>query len=171
MEILELQNHHLVNKLDGWFRRLRKSLITVAGKFPGHELDRFMEKSSNRQFNNFGTWNRPISGKLIQNRAFSRKMIFKEFRGATKTDFWKTHPIMDEFPRCRSSSSPDILQKLGNWNFEKILDEFSGNRFRSYPGELKFRKNFWMSIPEFSNFPDYDRSIHTFKAWLWNLLE
>ena len=39
-------------------------------------------------------WARPISGNLIQNRIFSRKMIF---RGVTQTDFLKTHPNMDEF--------------------------------------------------------------------------
>ena len=37
------------------------------------------------QFNPYrrisGAWARPISGKLIQNKAFSRKMILKEFQG------------------------------------------------------------------------------------------
>ena len=58
------------------------SFLTLIGKFPGH--DRFLENSSNRQFYNFGAWNRPISGKLIQNRAFCRKMAH----------FWKTRPYL-----------------------------------------------------------------------------
>ena len=36
----------------------------IVGKFQGHELDR-------------------IAGKLIQNKAFSRKIVFHEFRGVT----------------------------------------------------------------------------------------
>ena len=36
------------------------------GKFPGHELDRFLE---NRQFYSFWAWHRQISGNLIQNGA------------------------------------------------------------------------------------------------------
>ena len=36
-----------------------------------------------------------MSGKLIQKRAFTRKMIFKEFQGVTQTEFWKTRPITD----------------------------------------------------------------------------
>ena len=55
------------------------------------------KKSFNPYWKISGSWARQISGKLIQNRAFSRKMIFKEFPGVTQTDFWKTHPNMDEF--------------------------------------------------------------------------
>ena len=33
-------------------------------------------------------------------------MIFKEFLGVTQTNFWKTHPNMDEFFRNKSSSCP-----------------------------------------------------------------
>ena len=72
----------------------------------------------------------------------------------TQTDFWKNYPNMDKFSRNRSSLFPDNVQKLNrysqkidgwlfqkliqlivwasyprnwNWNFEKILDEFSRN--------------------------------------------
>ena len=34
-----------------------------------------------------------------------------------------------------------------NWNFEKILDEFSENRSGSWPVKLKFRKSSWMNFP------------------------
>ena len=78
---------------------------------------------------------------------------------------------MDEFSRNRSSSCPNILQRLngfykklmdefsrnwfsscpGNRNFEKILDEFSRNPSVSHPEKLKFWKNFWVSYPGFAN--------------------
>ena len=45
-----------------------------------------LENLSNRQFKIFGHDIARITGKLIQNRAFSRKMIFKESRGVTQTD-------------------------------------------------------------------------------------
>ena len=54
-----------------------------------------MENSSNRQFYNFGSCHRPISGKLSQNRANS--------------------PNMDEFSKNRSSSCP------GNLKFRRIF--------------------------------------------------
>jgi len=70
----------------------------------------------------------PISGKLIQNRAFSRKMKFNKFRSMAQTDFWKTHPNMDEFSRNRSNSCPDISKKLNRysqnitgWIFQKSV--------------------------------------------------
>ena len=83
---------------------------------------RFMENSSNRQYYNFGVWHRRIPGKLIQNRACSQKMTFKEFRHVTQTDIWK------------------------NWKVthEKLMVEFSSNRSSS----LEFRKKYWMSFPE-----------------------
>ena len=65
--------------------------LTLIGKFPGHELDRFMENSSNKfhgpiQFSsNSGPRAGPISGKLIQSSIF-------EFWGMTQADFWKIHP-------------------------------------------------------------------------------
>jgi len=64
----------------------------------------------------FAAWHRPISGKLIQNRASSRKMIFTEFRGVTQADFWKTHPNIDEFSRNLPGSCPDISQKLHRYS-------------------------------------------------------
>ena len=94
----------------------------------GYELEQFPEIPSNRQFYNFEAWVSSISGKLIQNRAYNRKMIFKEFRAVTQTNLLKTHPNMDEFSRNRSSSCPDILQKLNKysqkidgWIFQKSV--------------------------------------------------
>ena len=90
---------------------MNKLLLTLIGKFPWHELDRLMENSSNRQFKNFGAWHRPISGKLIQSRAFSLKMTFKEFRGVTQTDSWKTRPgIWMSFPEIGLRHAPKILK-------------------------------------------------------------
>ena len=57
---------------------------------------------------------RPISGKLIRNRAFGRKIIYNEFRGVTQTDFWITHPN-------RSVSRPRKLK-------------FRKNFWMSFPG-------------------------------------
>ena len=69
-----------------------------------------------------------IYGKLIQNRAFSRKIIFSQFRGVTKTDFWNTHPNME----IEISNKMDVFFSR-NWSVtpqkteisEKFLDEFS----------------------------------------------
>ena len=64
--------------LRGWF--LENSSIDLFSfcKISGHELDLFLENSSSRKFLNFWAWHRPISGKLTQNRALSRKMTFNE---------------------------------------------------------------------------------------------
>ena len=87
----------------------------------------------------------------------------------TQTNFWINHPNKDEFSRNRSSSCPDILQKLNRYSqnidgwviqksvqlmprkSKKKLDEFSRNRSAPRPRKLKFRKKFWMSFPGFAN--------------------
>ena len=53
--------------------RITSTILTLMGKFPGHELDQFMENSSKIEhlvekwyLKNSGAWHRPISGKLIQ---------------------------------------------------------------------------------------------------------
>ena len=81
----------------------------------------------------------------------SLKIIFKDFRGVTQTDVWKTYPNMDQFSRNPTSSCPDILQKLNrfspkmmdeffrNWSRSYQLDGFSRNPSLSHPGKLEFR--------------------------------
>jgi len=131
-------------------------------------------------------WSFPARGHhfYFQNIEWGKRSDWKRlctlnFRGMSWTDLWKTHPtvnfrilgrdtdrfqensskylayapilyknsqkLMDEFSRNRSRSYP------GNWNIEKILDEFSRNSSVSHPGKLKFRKKFWMSFPGFAN--------------------
>ena len=101
-----------------------------------------MVNSSNSQFYNFGAWHRSISGKLIQNRAFSQKMIFKEFRGGTKTDFRKTNPNMEKF--SKNLAHVPIFNK--NWiGAHKILmDKFSRNWSSSCPENCNFEKTGWV---------------------------
>ena len=53
-----------------------------------------------------------IYGKPIQNIAFYRKLIFKEFWGVTQTDFWKTHPNMDEMGLVHATI---LLHKLNRY--------------------------------------------------------
>ena len=65
----------------------------------------------------------PIYGKLIQNRANSRKIIFDEFRGVTQTDFWK--------------NSSKIWM-----NFPEIGPAHIGTP------QIEFSKKYWMSYPE-----------------------
>ena len=77
--------------MNGFLKAPKCVHFCLMGKFPGHEPDQFMENS--------------------YKRAFSRKMTFEEFRGVTQTDFWKSHPNMDEFSGNRSSLCPDISQK------------------------------------------------------------
>ena len=48
----------------------------------------------------------PIFQKLIQNRAFSPKMVLKEFRAWNRPIFGNLVHILDEFPRNRSSLCP-----------------------------------------------------------------
>ena len=92
----------------------------------GHELDRFTENSSNRQFENFGAWQ--IWTSLPEICLAHALIIYKNWKGTHKK-------LTDEFSRNRSSSCP------GNWNFERKLDEFSRNWSVSHPGKLKFQKN------------------------------
>jgi len=96
-------------------------------------------------------WHWPISGKLIQNRADSRKIIFDEFRGVTKTGFRKTHPNMDDISRTRSKldrlAHVPIFSKAWIGTRKKMMDEFSKNRSSSCPGNWNFEK-YWMSFPE-----------------------
>ena len=54
--------------------------FVLIGKFPWHELVRFLEN----------------------------QLSILEFLGVTQTDFSKTHPNMDKFSRNRSSSCPDF---------------------------------------------------------------
>ena len=111
-----------------------------------------------------GAWATSIYGKLIQSSIL-------EFWGMTQADFWNTHLNMDEFSRNRSSSCPDILQKLNRysqkidgWIFQKSVQLIPQKlKFRKNtewvfqksacvtPGKLKFRKNFWVSFPGFAN--------------------
>ena len=72
-------------------------------------------------------------------------LVGKE-KGMAQADVWKTHPNMDQFSRNRSSSYPDILQKL-NWYSQKLMDEFSRNR-AGYILEMEILKKYWMSFPE-----------------------
>ena len=100
--------------------------LTLIGKFSGYELERFMENSSNSQFQNFGAWHGPIHEKLIQNRANSRKIIFDESRGVTQTD------IVQKLNKYSRKIAGWIFQKsvqLMSWQlkFRNILDEFSRN--------------------------------------------
>ena len=57
---------------------------------------------------------------------------------------------MDEFSGNRSSSYPEydshILQKLNRYT-QKMMDEFSRNRFSSWAGNTGSKK-YWMSFPE-----------------------
>ena len=71
---------------------------------------------------------------------------------------WKTHPeIFPKFQFFGAWHSPvglayaPILCKTLNRHSQKMMDEFSRNRSSSCPGKLKFRKNFWMSLPGFAN--------------------
>ena len=57
----------------------------------------------------------------------------------TEAHFWKTHPNINEFSRNRSSSSPDVLQKLNRY-LQKMMDEFSRNRSSPCPGNGNFGK-------------------------------
>ena len=65
----------------------RMNFLTRIGKFPGHELDRFMENSSNQykwvpiQFgSNSGhaAWARPIYGKLMQSSILEVGWVFQK---------------------------------------------------------------------------------------------
>ena len=126
--------------------------LTLITKYPGHELDRFLENSSKIEHlvekwysKNSRVWHRPISGKDTQIWT-----SFPEIGPLRAPIFYKnwigTHKkLMDEFSRNQSRSCS------GNWNFEKILDEFSRSPSVSHLGKLKFRKNFWMSFPGFAN--------------------
>ena len=98
----------------------------------------------------FGAWHRPISGKLIQNRASCRKIISNEIRAVKETDLWETHPNMDEFSKNRSSSCPDILQKLNRYS-QNIAGWVFQKPVCVTPRKLKFRENFWMTFPGFAN--------------------
>ena len=63
------------------------------GKFPGHELDRFLE---NRQFYSFWAWHRQISGNLIQ-------------KFWTETEPKRIHPIYDSpilYKNCHYGNDP-----------------------------------------------------------------
>ena len=66
-------------------------MFTAKLPFNREKLNRFtedqvVEGNFNPYWQISGALARPISGKIIQNRGFSRKMIFKEFRGVTQTD-------------------------------------------------------------------------------------
>ena len=80
-----------------------KSTNSVFFKF-GHDLDWSLENSSNSELQNFWACHGLISGKLIQTRANSWKIIFDEFRAKMWTSF----------PKIRLCHIPE------NWNFWKI---------------------------------------------------
>ena len=82
-----------------------------------------------------------IFGKLIQNRANSRKIIFDEFWGMTQTDVWKTYPNMVGFSRSRSSLCP------GNWTLKKYWMSIPEIRLCHTPENWNFGKKFWISFP------------------------
>ena len=79
----------------------------------GHELDRSLENSSNSQFSNYGAWHGPISGKLIQ--------------------IWTSFPEIGlahaDFVQKLNRYSP----KIDGWIFQKSV--------QLMPRKLKFRKN------------------------------
>ena len=80
-------------------------------KFPVYERDRFMENSSNSQFENSGAWQRPSTGKLIQ--------------------------IWTRFPEIGPAHvRPDIVQKLNRYSQKN-----DGWIFQNSVQTLKFRKN------------------------------
>ena len=90
---------------------------TLIGKFPGYELDRFMENSSNRQFYNLRSWHRPISGKLIQIWTSFPKIgpahtpiFYKNWIGTHKK-WWMN------FPEIRLCHTPE------KWNLGKVFQD------------------------------------------------
>ena len=89
-------------------------------------------------------WARPSYGKLIQNRAFSRKIIFKEFGGVILPH----RPIFYQ-----------------NWigSHKKLMDKFSRNRSILCPWKLKFREIFWLSFPALVNRDEHCQRI---SQWL-----
>ena len=103
-----------------------------------------VSKPTNQNTSKFKLWN------CLDKNNFTSYSYWQLFGGVSQIDFWKTYPNMDEFSKNRSSSCPDILQKLNRYS-QKLMDEFSRNRSVSRPGQLKFRENFWMSFPEFAN--------------------
>ena len=112
-------------------------------------------------------WHRPIFEKLIQIRAFRRKIILNELRGVTQ--IWMNFPenglahthstntevlmkfLWMSFPEIVLAQFALIFYK--NWigTHKKMMAEFSRNPSVSHPGKMKFRKNFWMSFPGFAN--------------------
>ena len=66
-------------------------------------------------------------------------MIFKEFRGVTLTDYWKTSPNMDLIPRCLKIT-------------KKVLIKFSWMSFPeidlAHAQEIEISKKYWMGSPE-----------------------
>ena len=77
-----------------------------------------------------------ISGRVIQDLPIRKIRSFEfQFVFEPKPPSWN----IDEFSRNRSYP--------GNWNFEKILNEFSRNLPVTRPGKLKFWEKFWMSFP------------------------
>ena len=78
--------------------------INIIVKFPGYELDRFMENSSNRQF--------------------------LEFWGVTRVGFWKFEWM--SFPEIGLCRAPEFIKNYFS-TICFVLDEFSRNRPVSRP--------------------------------------
>lgn len=101
----------------------------IIWNFQNFEKNRFQDK-----FCHFVKRARPIYGKVFQDNGclFS----FVQIRDMSKTDFWKTHPIIDFW-----------ILGPENWNFEIILDKFSKNPSVSHYEKMKFWKKFWTIFP------------------------
>ena len=114
-------------------RSNKKKLITLIGKFLGYELDRFMEYSSNQNL-----W------VPIQFCSNSRHELYQSLENSSNSQFYNFlaghEPNMDELSRIRSSSCPDIVQKLNKYS-QKIDEWIFQKSVRLISWKLKFRKN------------------------------